>query len=97
MCSCFRAVARVGVLVAVVLPVFGHTGCSRPLPRSRPEYRAYLVDQPRHLFGCGVIWSIWLPKYDKSLWAHDDRSVEMIQALGGNVVHITIPWDLVEP
>jgi polysaccharide biosynthesis protein PslG len=93
----FRTVVWTGVLAAAVLPAFGQAGDNKPLPRTQAEYQAYFARQPRYLYGCGVIWSIWLPKYDESMWAHDNRSVEMIQALGSNVVHITIPWDLVEP
>ncbi len=57
------------------------------------DYRAYFAKQPRHLYGCGIIWARWL----NMDWPYDGRCMSMIKSMGGTNVPINIPWSDVEP
>lgn len=52
------------------------------------------VKQDRHLFGCGVIWSVWFGKEDRE-W--DRRSLKTLHDMGATSVGVSIPWNTVEP
>jgi len=85
------------VVGATSIPVMGQATQDRPLPKNEKEYQDWFATQPRHLYGCGIIWAQWLPKFDKSKWAHDGRCMQMIKMMGGTNSPINIPWADVEP
>jgi hypothetical protein len=66
-------------------------------PPTEDKYRAWFASQPRHLFGCGVIWADWRWPGDKSKWESDAQCMDLIKAMGGTSVPINIPWHDVEP
>jgi len=74
----------------------GESKSPQQKPKTEAEYRAHFARQPRHLYGCGIIWANWLWGGDKSKWAYDGRCMSMIKAMGGTSVPINIPWIDVE-
>jgi hypothetical protein len=61
------------------------------------KFRAAFAEQPRHLFGCGIIWAEWRWAGRKDQWSFDGRCMDKIKEMGATAVPINIPWHDVEP
>lgn len=79
----------VSILLATPVLVLGQAKSDRPLPRNEEEYRAWFAAQPRHLYGCGIIWAQWVWPGDKTKWNYDGRSMQMVKNMG-----LTPDWAL---
>jgi polysaccharide biosynthesis protein PslG len=57
------------------------------------EQRLYFAQQPRLLYGCGLILAPWIGED----WSYDARGMDMIKDMGGTHTGANITWFDVEP